>query len=136
MKDSKVIKYYLDLMMKGQKVYFDYNGLDGGYLLSDSYMMSIVKENYLAKDKMIKVNMEKFLEINFDEYIKVNMVVEDRDNKTMLLLKDNKSSEIKMEYYKLYKGCDFKIHVSDERKPILIYDQDTFKGFILPIVRL
>ena len=135
MKDSKIIKYYLDLMMKGQKVYFDYNGLNGGYLLSDSYIMSIVKENYLAKDKMIKVNMEKFLDINFDEYIKVNMVVENPDDKTMFLFKDNKSFEIKMEYYKLYKGCDFKIHISDERKPILIYYQDTFKGFILPIIR-
>ena len=132
---NKINKYYLDLLMKGQKVHWDYNGLESGYLLTDSYILSCVPSMYLNKDIMLKANLEKFLELPYEDYKQISMLVHIPETKTIALLNNeiHVTVEINKKYYNLYKGCTFKI-LSDI-KPVLVYDKENLVAFILPIKR-
>lgn len=128
---KKIYNYYLDLMLKDKKVFWDYNGLDGGYLLSDSYIISIVPEMYFNKDKVNKVNLEHFLELPYEEYKESSKIVLIGSDKTIGLKHGDIEVLISNKYYNLYKGCTFKI--LGDIKPVLVYDNDKLIAFILPV---
>lgn len=131
---NKINKYYLELLMKGQKVYWDYNGLESGYLLTDSYILSCVPSMYLNKDIMLKTNLEKFLELPFEDYKEVSHIIFiDRIGDTIGLKHGDIEVCINKKYYQLYKGCTFK--VLSDIKPVLVYDKENLVAFILPIKR-
>lgn len=129
---KKIYNYYLDLMFKDKKVFWDYNGLDSGYLLSDSYIISIVPEMYLNQVKIPKVNLEKFIEsLKIEDYKEASKIVLISSDNLIGLKHGDIEVLISNKYYNLYKGCTFKI-ISDI-KPVLIYDNDKIIGFILPV---
>lgn len=129
---KKIYNYYLDLMLKDKNVFWDYNELDVGYLLSDGYIISIVPEMYLNQDKILKVNLEKFIEsLKVEDYKEVSKIVLIGSDNLIGLKHENIEVLISNKYYNLYKGCTFKI--LGDIKPVLIYDNDKLIGFILPV---
>ena len=128
---KKIYTYYLDLLLKNKRVFCEYDDINKKYLLCDSYIISIVSENYLNNDCMNNTKLEHFFALPIEEYLEASKIVLVGSDKTVGLKHGDIEVLIDKKYYDLYKNCTFKI-IGDIR-PVLVYDNEKLIAFILPI---
>ena len=125
---DKINKYYFNLLLKKKEVY--QKVVNGKVYLSDKCIISIIDYN----DSLIgysycnnKAPLKEFIDnIDLHDYIDVT--------NTLIGLNYVKLNSVTIDpkYFTLYKGCQFKINVTSDIKPVLVYDNENLIGFILP----
>lgn len=126
-------KYYLDLLIKEEKVYYEI--VEDQILLSDSHMISILNRNefFLNINLLKEVDLKRFLDnLELDQYVNIKSFYPNKD-KTYVLFNDSQEVLIDKKYLKLYELLNIKINA--DMKPVLFYEKDFLRAFVLPIKR-
>lgn len=133
--ESKINKYYFDLLVKGKNVYQKI--INGKVLLSDSYMLSILdyEKSLIGLNYCKNAELDLFIKRLFEKeenYKVVENIIPDLIESDLVHLKSGDLDVIiNKKYFTIYKKQVFKIE--SDIKPVLIYNQHELIGFILPI---
>lgn len=134
MKINKINKEFLDLYYKKKLVAYEFDEETGKVYLTDSYRMYVINyEDFIFRfDLFRKCSLKNLL--NDDGYYDAELsdTFETINNILcrILYVKD-KIIKVNNKYFDLFDN--FTLKAKDERSPILVYENEDFKGLVMPI---